>query len=82
MMETAITGQALRDAGWRERTSQGFSALVGPIWSRRAARPGQFLEARARVLRATKNLVFMQGEVSAGGTLISSGQAVMKRVSR
>lgn len=139
MTQIVITEQALRDDGWRERTSQGFSALIGPIWSRReesvwaygvltgdqhanpmglvhggliatlmdqtvsiaawealsrepcvtvqldmhclaAARPGQFLGARARVLRATKSLVFVQGEISSGETLISSGQAVMKRV--
>jgi len=34
MSEISITEQALRDAGWRERVNQGFSALVGPIWSR------------------------------------------------
>jgi len=35
MSGSVITEQALRDAGWRERASQGFSELVGPIWSRR-----------------------------------------------
>ena len=35
MSTPVISEQSLREAGWRERTSQGFSALVGPIWSRR-----------------------------------------------
>lgn len=138
-MHKTMTAQALRDAGWSERAGQGFSALVGPIWSRReddswayglltgeahsnraglvhggliatlmdqaltalaweaverqpcvtvqldtqymaAARPGQFLEARGRVLRATASLVFVQGEISVGPSVIASGQAVLKRI--
>lgn len=35
MSSAVVTEQTLREGGWRERTNQGFSALVGPIWSRR-----------------------------------------------
>lgn len=130
---------ALRAAGWSEREGMGFSAHVGPIWSRQegeawayglltgpqhanraglvhggliatlmdqglsaiaweavqrqpcvtvqldthylaAARPGQFLEARGRVTRVTASLVFVQGEITAEGEVVSSGMAILKRV--
>lgn len=139
MSGMAITEQTLRDAGWRERASQGFSELVGPIWSRHdedgwslgvvagqqhtnimgivhggliatlmdqavsvaawealsrapcvtvqldmhcvaAAQVGQFLLARGFVLRVTKSLVFVRGEIHAESALIASCQAVLKQV--
>ncbi len=43
-----------------------------------AAREGQFLEARGRVVRATSSLVFMQGCVSVAGTEIVIASAVLK----
>jgi len=45
-----------------------------------AAREGQFLELRARVVRATSSLVFMQGEISAAGQVIATAVAVLKQV--
>lgn len=45
-----------------------------------AAREGQFLEARGRVVRAASSLVFMQGAVRAGGTEIVTAAAVLKIV--
>lgn len=43
-----------------------------------AVLPGQFIEARARVLRRAGALLFMRGEVSAEGHLVLSAQALMK----
>ncbi|MEO8279404.1 MAG: PaaI family thioesterase [Ideonella sp.] len=43
-----------------------------------AARAGQFLEARGRVVRATSSLVFMQGSISVGDAEIVSASALMK----
>jgi uncharacterized protein (TIGR00369 family) len=43
-----------------------------------AARAGQFLEARGRVIRATSNLVFMQGNLSVEGIEIVSACALLK----
>lgn len=43
-----------------------------------AAREGQFLEARGRVVRATGSLVFMQGQVSVAGVELISASAVLK----
>ncbi|OZI16375.1 phenylacetic acid degradation protein [Bordetella genomosp. 7] len=44
-----------------------------------AARPGQFLAVRGRVMRKTSSLVFMQGELQADGEIIASAQAMLKR---
>lgn len=45
-----------------------------------AARAGQFLEARGRVVRATASLVFMQGQIGVAGGEIVSASAVLKVV--
>lgn len=43
-----------------------------------AAREGQFLEARGRVVRATSSLVFMQGCIAIAGSEIVIASAVLK----
>ena len=43
-----------------------------------AAREGQFLEVRGRVMRATSSLVFMQGELSTDGQTVATAVAVLK----
>lgn len=47
-----------------------------------AAREGQFLEVRGRVVRATASLVFMQGELSVAGDAVATGVAVLKTLAR
>lgn len=132
---------ALAEAGWKPRTLQGFSGLVGPIWARKedaawaygllatkahlnpvgvvhggllttlidhamsaiaweaigrrpcvtvqldthfvsAAREGDFLEARGRVVRAATSLVFVQGQVRVDGAEIVTACAVMKVIGK
>lgn len=46
-----------------------------------AARAGQFLEGRGRVVRATSSLVFMQGAITIGGAEIAVASALLKAVS-
>lgn len=43
-----------------------------------AAREGQFLQARGRVVRATSSLVFMQGSISVDDLEIVTASALMK----
>ncbi len=45
-----------------------------------AAREGQFLEVRGRVVRATSSLVFMQGELSTDGQAVATAAAVLKQI--
>jgi len=45
-----------------------------------AAREGQFLEVRGRVVRATSSLVFMQGELSTDGEVVATAVAVLKQI--
>lgn len=45
-----------------------------------AAREGQFLEVRGRVVRATSSLVFMQGELSTNGQVVATAVAVLKQI--
>lgn len=43
-------------------------------------RPGRFVQARARVLRAARSLVFMQGTLRCDDELVATASAVMKIV--
>jgi uncharacterized protein (TIGR00369 family) len=43
-----------------------------------AARAGEFIEGEAFVLRRTRSLVFLRGELRVGDRLLVSGQAIMK----
>lgn len=45
-----------------------------------AATPGQFIEARTRVVRATRSLVFMQAALAVGDAEIATASAVLKVV--
>lgn len=47
-----------------------------------AVRARQFLEARARVVRATSSLVFMRGRLSCAGVEIATASALLKTVGR
>jgi uncharacterized protein (TIGR00369 family) len=44
--------------------------------------PGAFLKATGRVVRATRSLVFMRGEVSVGDEVVLIGSAVLKVLQR
>ena len=41
-------------------------------------RPGQFVEARGRVLKGTSSLVFMQGVLAVEGAEVASASAILK----
>ncbi|EJE49701.1 hypothetical protein, possibly involved in aromatic compounds catabolism [Acidovorax sp. CF316] len=43
---------------------------------------GQFVEARAQVVRRTGSLVFMRGELQVGGSLVLAAQALMKPLAK
>lgn len=44
----------------------------------RSVRAGQWIEARARVVRVTTRLVFMHGEATVEGEVVASASAVLK----
>lgn len=46
-----------------------------------AVRCGQFMEARAQVLRKTQSILFMQGQVTVSGQPVLTAQALMKVLS-
>ena len=43
-----------------------------------AVRPGQFVEARGRVVKGTKNLVFVQGQLTVGSDEVAVATGVLK----
>lgn len=45
-----------------------------------AARAGEFLEARAEAVRATKSIVFVRGQITVGERIVATADGVWKRL--
>ncbi len=77
-MLTTLIDHALSAIGWEAIGRRACVTVQLDTQFVAAAREGQFLEARGRVVRATSSLVFMQGQVRVAGTEIVSASAVLK----
>jgi uncharacterized protein (TIGR00369 family) len=65
-------GNALVAAGRRGFTVRLVTDYLSP------AKRGDWLEGRARIVRATKTLAFLEGELTVEGRVVISGQAVFR----
>lgn len=77
---TALMDHALSAIAWEALGRRACVTVQLDTLFLSAARAGQFLEARGRVLRETSSLVFMQGELSAGGNAVVAASAVLKLI--
>ncbi|WP_238446976.1 PaaI family thioesterase [Azohydromonas australica] len=75
---TTLVDHALSSIAWESSGRRACVTVQLDTQFLSAAREGQFLEARGRVVRATSSLVFMQGEISVGGSAIVAASAVLK----
>jgi len=75
---TALLDHALSAIAWEALGRRACVTVQLDTHFLAAAREGQFLEVRGRVLRATSSLVFMQGELSVAGSVVATGAAVLK----
>jgi uncharacterized protein (TIGR00369 family) len=75
---TALLDHALSSIAWEALERHPCVTVQIDTHFLFAARPGQFLEARGHVVRATSSLVFMQGNVSVDGVQIATACALLK----
>lgn len=75
---TALLDHALSAIAWEALARRACVTVQLDTHFMAAARAGQFLEARGRVVRATSSLVFMQGELSVDGNIVATGAALLK----
>lgn len=75
-----LMDQAISAVGWEAVSRQPCVTVQLDTHYLAAARPGEFLEARAKVLKVTAGLVFLSGEIRAGDGMVASGQGVLKRM--
>lgn len=77
---TTLIDHALSAIAWQALERRACVTVQLDTHFLAAAREGQFLEARGRVLKATSSLVFMQGQVSVAGLDVVSASAILKIV--
>lgn len=75
---TALLDHGLSAIAWEALARRACVTVQLDTHFLAAARKGQFLEVRGRVLRATSSLVFVQGELSVAGSVVATGAAVLK----
>jgi uncharacterized protein (TIGR00369 family) len=79
---TTLIDHALSAIAWEALERRACVTVQLDTQFLSAAREGQFLEARGRVVRATSNLVFMQGQVAVAGVEIVAASAVLKVIAK
>lgn len=77
---TTLADHALSAIAWEATGRQPCVTVQMDTHFLGAARPGDFLEARARVARQGGSLLFLEGAVAAGGEEIALVAGVWKRV--
>lgn len=77
---TAMLDHGMSAIAWEALARRACATVQLDTHFLMAARAGQFLEVRGRVLRATASLVFMQGELSVAGETVATGAAVLKMI--
>jgi uncharacterized protein (TIGR00369 family) len=75
-----LMDQAVSAVAWESVSRQPCVTVQLDTHYLAAARPGAFLEARAKVLKVTASMVFLSGEIRVKDEMVASGQAVMKRM--
>ncbi|TDP61458.1 PaaI family thioesterase [Roseateles toxinivorans] len=77
---TTLIDHALSAIAWEAVERRACVTVQLDTYFLAAAREGQFLEARGRVVKATSSLVFMQGQVSVAGLDVVGASAILKIV--
>lgn len=75
---TTLMDHALSAIGWEATGRRACVTVQLDTHFLAAAREGDFLIARGRVLRATASLLFMQGSIATAETELVSASAILK----
>lgn len=75
-----LADQALSSIAWEAVGRRACVTVQLDTHFVAAVRPGEFVEARGRVVRSTASLVFMQGSLRVADVEVATASAVMKVV--
>ncbi|CAB3648760.1 PaaI family thioesterase [Achromobacter pestifer] len=79
---TALLDHGLSAIAWEALERRACVTVQLDTHFLMAARAGQFLEVRGRVVRATSSLVFMQGELTVAGNIVATASALLKSLGK
>lgn len=77
-MLATLLDQSVSTAGWEAAQRKPCVTVQIDSHFIASVRPGSFLEARARIVRATRTLVFVQSELRVGDECVATGMATVK----
>lgn len=75
---TTLIDHALSAIAWEASGRRACVTVQLDAQFLSGVRPGQFIEARGRVVRSSASLVFMQGQLTVDGAEVLSASAVLK----
>jgi uncharacterized protein (TIGR00369 family) len=73
-----LLDQTLSTAAWQEAGRLPCVTIQLDTQFLSAVRPGAFVEARAEVVKKTREIVFARGELIVSMTIVATGSAVLK----
>jgi uncharacterized protein (TIGR00369 family) len=77
-MLTTLIDHALSTIAWEGAERRACMTVALDTHFLAAVRPGQFVEARGRIVRQTQSLSFLQGALSVAGEEVLTASAVMR----
>ena len=77
-MLTTLLDHALSALAWEANARKPCVTVALDVHFLQPARPGDFIEARGRILRQTSSLVFLQGGLSVQERDIAAASAILK----
>jgi len=75
---TALLDHALSVIAWEANERRACITVALDVHFLAAARPGDLVVARGRVVRTSASLVFMQGSLTVDDKEVATGKAIMK----
>jgi len=75
---TTLLDHALSAIAWEANARKACVTVTLDVQFFASSRPGDFIEARGRVVRQLQSLLFMRGALSVSGKEIASADAVLK----
>jgi acyl-coenzyme A thioesterase PaaI-like protein len=75
---TALLDHALSAIAWEANERRACITVALDVHFLAAARPGDLVVVRGRVVRSSASLVFMQGSLTVDDQEVATGKAIMK----
>ncbi len=75
---TTLLDHALSAIAWQANARKACITVALDVHFLAPARPGEFIEARGRIVRQASKLVFMQGSLTVQDRIVATASAILK----